>query len=147
MLKHYIKIALRNLSKQKTLAAINIIGLSIGLSSFLLFTLYAVNEFIFDQFHKNANDIYREYLRIISQRENMGGNMVYHSMPLGPVIVTPLALYFMNSWLQSFAYRITVGSSVILIASISILLIAFITFSLQTINAALTSPVKGIKTV
>ena|SRR5438552_12514539 len=56
---HYIKIALRNLATQKTLAFINVAGLSIGLACFSLFLLYSVNELSFDRFHKNADNIYR----------------------------------------------------------------------------------------
>jgi len=59
MLKHYIKIALRNLAHQKVLTVINISGLSIGITCFSLFLLYAVNEFSYDRFHTNAGRIYR----------------------------------------------------------------------------------------
>ena len=62
MLKNYFKVALRNLSKQKALAFINIFGLSAGIACFSLFMLYAVNEFSFDSFNKNADNIYRVYL-------------------------------------------------------------------------------------
>ena len=57
MIKHYFKIAFRNLAKQKVLSGINILGLSIGLACFILFLLYAVNEFTFDRFHKNADNV------------------------------------------------------------------------------------------
>jgi putative ABC transport system permease protein len=83
MLKHYIKIALRNLVKQKGLTVINILGLSIGLACFILFLLYSVNEFTFDRFHKNANQVYRVY----SWWEPMNGQDAdgdtYMPMPLG----------------------------------------------------------------
>ncbi|HEX5654556.1 MAG TPA: hypothetical protein VFX58_15875, partial [Chitinophagaceae bacterium] len=61
MIKHYFKIALRNLGRQKILSVINISGLSIGLACFSLFLLYAVNEFNFDRFHANAGSVYRLY--------------------------------------------------------------------------------------
>ncbi len=61
MILHYIKVALRNLERQKALAFINIVGLSIGLACFTLFLLYAVNEFSYDRFHTNASNIYRVY--------------------------------------------------------------------------------------
>ena len=61
MIKHYFKIALRSLGRQKVLSFINISGLSIGLACFILFLLFAVNEFNFDRFHKNASNIYRVY--------------------------------------------------------------------------------------
>ncbi len=61
MLKNYLKIAIRNLQKQKTFAFINICGLSIGIACFTLLLLYAYNELSFDKFNKNTNDIYRPY--------------------------------------------------------------------------------------
>jgi putative ABC transport system permease protein len=59
MLKHYIKIAFRNLAQQKVLTGINISGLSIGIACFSLFLLYAVHEFSYDRFHTNSGRIYR----------------------------------------------------------------------------------------
>ena len=47
MIKHYFKIAWRNLAKQKLYSFINIGGLSIGLSCFLLFFIYWQHEGIF----------------------------------------------------------------------------------------------------
>src|SRR5437868_268506 len=59
MFTNYLKIALRSLWKNKGFAAINIIGLSIGLASFILITLYVVDELGFDRYHAKANRIYR----------------------------------------------------------------------------------------
>jgi len=59
MIKHYIKIAFRNLAQQKVLSGINIFGLSVGIACFSLFLLYAVHEFSYDRFHANADRIYR----------------------------------------------------------------------------------------
>ncbi|MDR3713487.1 MAG: ABC transporter permease [Puia sp.] len=61
MFTSYFKIALRNLRKQKVFAFINVFGLSVGIACFGLLLLFAVNEFGFDTFHKNAPDIYRVY--------------------------------------------------------------------------------------
>src|SRR5687768_4050494 len=59
MLKHYLKIALRNLARQKVLAGINIFGLSIGIACFSLFLLYTVYEFSYDRFHDNKDRLFR----------------------------------------------------------------------------------------
>lgn len=59
MLKNYFKIAWRNLLKNKVFSFINIFGLTIGLTSFLLVALYIFDELTFDSFHKNADNIYR----------------------------------------------------------------------------------------
>ena len=62
MFRNYLKVAFRNLQKQKIFAFINVFGLSAGIACFSLLLLYSVHEFSFDKFHKNANDIYRVYL-------------------------------------------------------------------------------------
>jgi len=59
MIRHYIKIAIRNLAQQKVLTGINVLGLSTGIACFSLFLLYAVHEFSYNRFHKNAGRIYR----------------------------------------------------------------------------------------
>ncbi len=59
MIKNYFQTALRNLMKNKIFSFINIFGLTIGLASFLLIALYIFDEFSFDRFHKNAENIYR----------------------------------------------------------------------------------------
>lgn len=58
MIKTYLKIAWRNLLKNKTAAGINIFGLSVGLASCMLILLYIVHETSYDKFHKNAGEIY-----------------------------------------------------------------------------------------
>ena len=59
MFKNYLKIAWRNLIKNKTFSFINIFGLTIGITSFLLIALYVFDELTFDTFHKNTDNIYR----------------------------------------------------------------------------------------
>src|SRR5574342_147737 len=54
-----IKMAVRNLLRQKTYTAINIAGLAIGMSCFLIILLIVGDEFSYDRFHKNANCLYR----------------------------------------------------------------------------------------
>ncbi|WP_454803162.1 ABC transporter permease [Mucilaginibacter phyllosphaerae] len=59
MLKTYIKLAYRNITKDKAYAFINITGLAIGLASSILIFLWVQNELSYDKFHKNAGQIYR----------------------------------------------------------------------------------------
>src|SRR5689334_3448146 len=59
MLKNYLKVALRNLWKNKAFSAINIIGLAAGLAVCLLIVLYVVDELSYDKYNKNASRIYR----------------------------------------------------------------------------------------
>ena len=59
MFSNYLNVARRSLVKQKGYAAINIIGLTVGLASFILIGLYVQFELSFDRFHENADRIYR----------------------------------------------------------------------------------------
>lgn len=59
MIRNYFKIAWRNLVKNKTFSIINITGLAIGLTCFLLITLYVVDELSYDRYNEKANRIYR----------------------------------------------------------------------------------------
>ncbi|HUM48412.1 MAG TPA: ABC transporter permease, partial [Chitinophagales bacterium] len=86
MLTHYIKISLRNLLKQKLLSFINIFGLSVGIACFSLFLLYAVNEFSFDKFHVQADNIYRLARWSPASGESEAGGDTYMPMPLGPAL-------------------------------------------------------------
>lgn len=90
MLTHYFKIALRNLGRQKVLSFINIIGLSVGLACFMLFLLYAVNEFGFDRFHKDADNIYRVYKWTEGIEGQETGGHIYTPSPLGAAMKNDL---------------------------------------------------------
>ncbi len=59
MFRNYLKVAWRNLLKNKVFSSINIIGLAIGLSCFLLIILYVTDELSFDRYNVNAERIYR----------------------------------------------------------------------------------------
>ncbi|MBS1598356.1 MAG: ABC transporter permease [Bacteroidetes bacterium] len=62
------------------------------------------------------------------------------------IIATPVAWYFMNQWLDDFAYRISIGWQVFVIAGIAAMLLALITISFQAIKAAIANPVKSLRT-
>lgn len=59
MFKSYLKIALRNLRKNKLYSAVNIIGLTTGMVGCILIGLYVWNELSFDNFHVNKDRIAR----------------------------------------------------------------------------------------
>ena len=73
MLQNYIKIALRNLARNKAYSAINIIGLSIGLAAAMLIMLYTKDEVSYDRFHANNPSIYR----ITSKDIKPNGDFIY----------------------------------------------------------------------
>jgi putative ABC transport system permease protein len=59
MLKNYFKIAYRNIIKNKVYSLINITGLAIGIAASILIFLFVSYELSFDDFHKDADNIYR----------------------------------------------------------------------------------------
>jgi putative ABC transport system permease protein len=65
---------------------------------------------------------------------------------LAAVIASPVAWYFMNQWLQDFAYRIDIRWWVFVLAGTGAILIALMTVSFQAIKAAIANPVKSLRT-
>ncbi len=59
MLRSYIKIAFRNLWKNRLFSALNIVGMGIGMAAVGLMSLYVIHELSYDRFHANADRIVR----------------------------------------------------------------------------------------
>ncbi|MCG3118993.1 MAG: hypothetical protein ALAOOOJD_01316 [bacterium] len=81
MFKNYFKIALRDLKNRKAYAALNILGLAIGLSCFLLIFEYVAHERSYDRFQDLADRIAR--LRLDSYRS---GELLWKSATVYPAI-------------------------------------------------------------
>ena len=62
------------------------------------------------------------------------------------IIATPIAWFFMNKWLQNYAYRIKIGWWIFIVAGVLAMLIALVTISFQAIKAAVANPVKSLRT-
>ncbi|MFD2935911.1 ABC transporter permease [Spirosoma flavum] len=61
------------------------------------------------------------------------------------VIASPIAWFAMNTWLQSFAYKVEITWWVFAIAGLLAVGIALLTVSFQSVKAALTNPVKSLR--
>ncbi len=59
MIKHYFKIALRNITRNKVNSFINITGLGIGITAFVFLALFVFDELSYDKHFKNAKQIHR----------------------------------------------------------------------------------------
>ena len=82
MLKNYLKIALRNIRRNKSYSFINISGLAVGMACCLLILIWINHEMSYDQFHEHSDSIYR--LAYVSTKSaHQGWGTPY---PLGPVI-------------------------------------------------------------
>ena len=106
MLRHYIKLAIRNLIKYKSQSVISIIGLAIGFTCFALSTLWIRYEQTYDTFHDGADRIY--FVRPESYMYSSG---------LSEISPYPLAGFLkatfpevedacnMQAWYTSFKYK------------------------------------------
>ncbi len=85
MFKNYLKVALRNLWKNKAFSAINIIGLSVGLAVCLLIVLYVKDELSYDKYNAQAENIYRLDADIFFNGTQF--NSVISPAPLAPALM------------------------------------------------------------
>ena len=84
MFRNYVKIAIRNLLRQKAFSIINISGLAIGMASAVLILLWIQNEVSHDRFHEKRDRIYT-----LNNRDRFNGEYwAWNSTPkmLGPTI-------------------------------------------------------------
>lgn len=63
MFKNYLKVAFRNLWKNKGFSFINIVGLAVGMASAILILLWIQNEVSYDDFHEKKDRIYEAWNR------------------------------------------------------------------------------------
>ncbi|GAB3771968.1 ABC transporter permease [Spirosoma horti] len=88
MLTNFIKIAWRNLIRNKAFSAINIIGLALGLATCMLISLFVLDELSYDRFHKKADRIVRVFFR-----GSMQGGKMNEAHVMRPVAQTLKADY------------------------------------------------------
>ena len=108
MIKHYLKIALRNLMKNKFYSAINVVGLAIGITACILIMLYVQYEFSYDRFHKKSNRIYRVNLSTVLNNESQ--NLPVSTSPLAGVMQNEIpeveeAVRVENYWQPIMQYK------------------------------------------
>jgi ABC-type antimicrobial peptide transport system permease subunit len=64
---------------------------------------------------------------------------------LSSLIATPIAWFVLSRWLSDFAYRVNVSGWLFLLTALATLGVALVTISYHTIKAAMTNPVKSLK--
>jgi putative ABC transport system permease protein len=85
MFKHNLKIALRNILKYWNYSIINIGGLAIGLASFIFIVLYVNDEVKYDDYHENADRIFR--VNRLYNSNDVDEDAATVSFPCGPQLV------------------------------------------------------------
>jgi len=86
MFKLNIKIALRNLWKNKTSSFINVIGLSIGLAACLMLLLYVTYELNFDKQAKNWRNVYMAMTNVPGEGNKIANTFYGSTTALGPLL-------------------------------------------------------------
>jgi ABC-type antimicrobial peptide transport system permease subunit len=84
MLRNYIKIAWRSLTRTKRFSIINISGLAIGMAGAALILLWIQHEFSFDRFHANRDRLYEVYGLATADHKMIAINQT--EQPLGPAL-------------------------------------------------------------
>ncbi|MCP4724769.1 MAG: FtsX-like permease family protein [bacterium] len=86
MFKNYLKIAFRNINKNKGFSFINIFGLSFGMACSILIFLYVQYELSFDNFHKDSERIFRVGKEFKSSGQE-AGYTIWTPPPVAPVLL------------------------------------------------------------
>jgi putative ABC transport system permease protein len=122
---------------------------------FALFTGFTILIACFGLFGLSLYTV-RKRIKEIGVRKVLGASVIDIVMLLSRdmvrlvlianIIAFPVAWWAMNNWLHDFAYRIDIGWAVFAAAVVIALLIAVGTLSFQAIRAALSNPVKSLRT-
>jgi putative ABC transport system permease protein len=83
MLVNYLRIAIRNLLRNKGFTIINIAGLAVGIACFITLALFILDERGYDKYNENADQIYRVYVS-----SKIGGQESNSSKTPGPLGAT-----------------------------------------------------------
>ena len=86
MFKNYFKIAWRSMLKQKLYTSINIGGLSVGLTCFMLIFLYLRHELSYDRFFEKPDQIYRAFQRMEGNNYMGSEYWAYTTVGLAPTL-------------------------------------------------------------
>ena len=84
MLRNYLKIAFRNLLKDRTFSSINILGLAIGFSASALILLWVNDEMSFENTHENRDRIFQAWNQVTEKGKTSSWNVTPQTM--GPAL-------------------------------------------------------------
>ena len=107
MLKNFFVNTMQKMRKQSGSVILNIVGLAIGLTSFLFITLYVINELSYDRFHKNYENIYR--VKVVGRMSGGEIDQAITAAPMAkamvndyPEVIRAIRVTQMGAWLIRF---------------------------------------------
>ncbi len=86
MIRNYLKIALRNLSRSKAFSVINLLGLAVGMACFILILLFVRSELGYDRFHENSDRIWRVTREWLNEDGATSLHLGYVAPPIAPLL-------------------------------------------------------------
>lgn len=86
MIRNYLKVALRSISRSKLTSFINIAGLALAMACCLLVVLFIRDEWSYDRHHQHADRIYRVTRNFISPDGSVNLHLGHVSPPFGPLL-------------------------------------------------------------
>ena len=86
MIQNYLKTALRSIFRNKLTAFINIAGLALAMASSLLIYLFVIDEVSYDQYHTQANRVYRVTRNFINTDGVPSLHLASVAPPFGPLL-------------------------------------------------------------
>ncbi len=106
MFRYYLITAFRNMAKRKLYTLVNILGLAIGLTSFILISLYIIDETSYDRHHKNADRIYRvvnkyDFQGVGEESSSSPAPLAFHLLAEYPDRIETVVRFF-NNWLSPY---------------------------------------------
>ena len=104
MLKHDLKIVARRIRQQPGFAAVHLLGLAVGIGCCLLIALFVLDEWRYDAFHHEPEQIYRIITH--EQDENVSRKLANAYFPLADLLHT--AVPEMQEVVRYFPYSLTV---------------------------------------
>lgn len=84
MFRNLLKTSLRNITRDKGYSLINVVGLTIGITSSIFLLLYVLDELSYDKYHSNGNEIYRVITTITEVDDEF--TWVVAQVPFGPTV-------------------------------------------------------------
>lgn len=111
MFRYYLIGAFRNMAKRRLYTTVNILGLAIGLTSFILIALYVIDEESYDKHHRNADRIYRlinkyDFQGVGEESSSSPAPVAFHLLMEYPDKIETVVRFF-NNW--SSPYFMTYG--------------------------------------
>jgi len=85
MIKNLLKTSIRHIRKHLGYSLLNVLGLTLGISSALFLIIYVSDELSYDRYHKNADRIYRVSSKITETDDQFTWNVA--QIPFGPQVV------------------------------------------------------------